>query len=219
MRGALVADMRLGLGTNNQRLREELEEITDRYADDRVGGQIGQITNLALKYPHSISLVKEAIPGRPETSRFNCYQHSFGLVDVEAVNRIMKEYPSVFPGCEFVQFLIDRRLHEISVEDAEDGDHVLYVGAHIEHAGRVREGAIESKWGLAHLWRHGVYEIPWRYGNTVRFFRHISQEDSVRAFLDYAAGRDVTRNLLPKSLPKSLPTAPERCRFTLRMPP
>lgn len=54
-----------------------------------------------------------------------------------------------------------------------------------------QEGAIESKWGKAHLWRHGVYEVPWRYGNTVRFFRHVSEEDSARAFLEYAGTQGV----------------------------
>jgi hypothetical protein len=184
--------MRIEFGTNDQRFRLELAQIVDRYIGDRAGDQIVQIAKLAPKYPHSICVVQEAIPGRQETFRFNCYQHSFSLVDIESVDRIMRTHGSVFPGREFVQFLIDTRLHEIFVEEAKDADHVIYAaGSRIEHAGIVSRGMIESKWGLAHLWCHRVYEVPWGYGNVVRVFSRFPQEDSVRAFLDYAAKRGV----------------------------
>jgi hypothetical protein len=71
---------------------------------------------------------------------------------------------------------------------------VYAAGSRIEHAGRVNKKAIESKWGLGHTWRHGLYEVPWRYGNVVRFFSHLSQEESVRAFLHYAARRGVVNS-------------------------
>lgn len=84
----------------------------------------------------------QATTGTAQTSQFNCYQHSFGLVDIESVTQIMKEYGYVFPGRDFVQFLIDTRLREISIDDARDADHVVYAGSEIEHAGKVKEGAI-----------------------------------------------------------------------------
>jgi hypothetical protein len=56
-------------------LREQLEEITDRYADDRVAEQIPRIAELNARFPHSISLLHAAIPDKPETFQFNCYQH------------------------------------------------------------------------------------------------------------------------------------------------
>lgn len=174
--------------TNNQQLREALDHVLDTYACDEVGDQIQQINNLAQRYPHSISLVHEAIPNKPETFSFNCYQHSFDLVNVEPVDRIMRTRPSVFPGREYVAFLIDNFLCEVRVQHAEDGDHVIYsTDLRIEHAGRISAGAIESKWGLMHLLRHGLYEVPSRYGNRVRFFTRLSQRDAVQAFLDFAA--------------------------------
>ncbi len=176
--------------TNNQQLREALDHILDRYACDEVGEQIQQIKNLAQKYPHSISLVHEAIPNKPETFSFNCYQHSFDLVNVEPVDRIMRTRPSVFPGREYVGFLIDNSLREIRVQDAQDGDHVIYsADLRIEHAGKIRAGAIESKWELMHLLRHPLYEVPSRYGNKVRFFTRLPQRDAVQAFLDFAAAK------------------------------
>jgi hypothetical protein len=172
-------------------LRELLEEITDRYADDRVAEQIPQIAELNARFPHSISLLQSAIRDQPETFQFNCYQHSFGLARAESVARIMKEYWHVFPGREFAEFLLNTRLEEIRADNARDGDHVIYAGSEIEHAGIVRGERIESKWGLGHLWRHGVYEVPLRYGNHVRYFRRLTSETCVGAFLEYAAERGV----------------------------
>src|SRR5258708_39393439 len=99
--------------TNNQQLREALDEILGRYTCDEVGEQIQQIKNLAERYPHSITLVDQAIPGKPETFQFNCYQHSFDLVNVDSVNQIMRTSRSVFPGRQFVASLIDNLLQEI----------------------------------------------------------------------------------------------------------
>jgi hypothetical protein len=178
--------MPLQWGANNRPLRDELDKITDDYSDsdERLGEQIDLVTRLALKYNASISLVRETKPGEP---LFTCYQHSFSLAGVESVTRIMDENWHVRLGREFIQYLVDRWLYEISIEDAKDEDHVLYIGSQIEHAGKVAQDAVESKWGRAHLWRHGVFEVPLRYGDTVRFFRHISQDDAIQAFHEYAA--------------------------------
>ena len=187
--------MPLEWGANNRPLREELDKIIEDYADsdDRLGEQIDLITRLASKYHASTSLVRETRPGGP---LFSCYQHSFGLIDVESVTRIMDENWHITLGRQFVQYLVDTRLDEISIEDAKDGDHVLYIGSQIEHAGKVAQDAVESKWGKAHLWRHGVFEVPLRYGNTVRFFRQISQEESIQAFHQYARGHGAVGNSL-----------------------
>jgi hypothetical protein len=112
--------MRIEFRTNDQRFREELGRIVNSYIGDRAHEQIERIAKLALKHPHSISVVQEAIPGRQETFRLNCYQHSFDLANVEPVNRIMKEYGSIFPGRDFVKFVIDTRLHEISVNESKE---------------------------------------------------------------------------------------------------
>jgi hypothetical protein len=188
--------MSLLAGTNNQPLREALDEITKRYVNDNVAEQIPEIASLASTYPHTITLVCEAIPDKPETFQFNCYQYSFDLANVESVKRIMKNYSSVYPGREFVQFLIERRLEEISGDEANDQDHIIYsAGMQSEHAGKVFEGAIESKWGLMHLWRHDVFEVPWHYGNNVRFFRHLPQSESVQAFSTLPPHEDPTRKM------------------------
>jgi hypothetical protein len=183
-----ILAMPLQWGANNRPLRVELDKITEDYADsdDRLSEQIDLVTRLALKYNASISLVRETKPGEPP---FSCYQHSFSLVGVESIKRIMDENWHITLGRQFIQYLVDTRLDEIFIEHAKDGDHVLYIGAQIEHAGRVAQDGVESKWGRAHLWRHGVFEVPLRYGDTVSFFRHISQDVAIQAFHEYAAIR------------------------------
>jgi hypothetical protein len=176
--------MPLKWGANNRLLREELEKIIEDYADsaERLVEQVGLIMSLGMKYDASISLVRETKPG----PFFTCYQHSFSLADVESVTRIMDDNWQVRLGREFIQYLVDTRLEEVSIGNAKEGDHVLYLSSQIEHAGKVDQGAVESKWGRAHLWHHGVFEVPLRYGDTVKFFHHIPQEDSVQAFHEYA---------------------------------
>jgi len=84
-----------------------------------------------------------------------------------------------------VQSLIELLLQEVGPEQAEEGDHVLYFGQQLEHAGKVCAGMVESKWGKGHLWQHGVYEVPQRYGDIVRFFRQVSREDAIAAFREF----------------------------------
>jgi hypothetical protein len=171
--------MPLEWGTNNRLLREELSRITENYADSdqHLAEQVGLITRLAAKYLCSVSLVRET---KASELPFTCYQHAFSLMGAE--------YMRFSWGRVFVQYLVETRLDEISIEEAAEQDYVLYSNAQIEHAGKVVQDAIESKWGKAHLWRHGLFEVPWHYGNTVKFFRHISEEETVQAFQEYAKG-------------------------------
>lgn len=109
-------------------------------------------------------------------------------MNVDSVTQVMRRRRSVFPGRQFVASLIDNLLQEIRPENAQDGDHVVYYsGSTIEHAGRVKTGAVESKSGLMHLLRHGLFEVPMRYGNKVRFFHRLPQAEAIRAFLQYAS--------------------------------
>jgi|HubBroStandDraft_2_1064218.scaffolds.fasta_scaffold04999_8 hypothetical protein len=188
--------MGLEIGKHNRSLREELQQIITKYtgdsAEDHVGLQVRLVASLAEKYKHSISLVEQGIPGTPEIYTV-CYRHSFGLAKVGLVDRLLKCY-NVETGREFAGFIIGR-LHEIPPDDTHDGDHIIYSTAdQIEHAGNVEGGLIESKWGKAHRWRHGVYEVPLSYGDIVRFYRHLPHEDAVSGFLDYAR----TKGINPK---------------------
>jgi len=134
--------MSIKMGTNNAELREELSKITEPADAPELKAQIEKVAKLALKYPHSISLLQENVPGAPV---FNCYQYSFGANVFFKVG-IRK----VAPGRDFAQFLVDHYLHETEAADVENGDHVFYASSHINHAGKVHEEAVESKWGTGH---------------------------------------------------------------------
>lgn len=166
--------MTVTLGINDNTLRQRLDEITKDADEIELKNQIEQVEMLALEHSHSITLIKENVPGSPT---FTCYGFSFGLVGVH-INSVILRYP----GRDFVESLIGLLLQEVNPEQAEDGDHVLYFVQQLEHAGKVQGTMVESKWGKGHLWRHGVYEVPQKYGDTVRFFRQISHEEAVAAF-------------------------------------
>lgn len=133
---------------------------------------------LAREIPHSVKLLEENIPG---TAPFNCYQYAFGIRDVRLRAGILQ----IFPGRDFVQYLVDHYLKEVELQNVQDGDYVLYSGSQIEHGGKIQSGMIESKWGTGHIWRHNVYDVPADYGDMVRFFQRLFREDILRAALDF----------------------------------
>jgi hypothetical protein len=45
---------------------------------------------------------------------------------------------------------------------------------------------VRSKWGMVHLWRHVLQEVPAGYGDRVRFFQRLPAERCVELFLEYA---------------------------------
>jgi len=172
-------------GTNDQSLRGELDRIAEDYAgsDEHIVMQIGLVESLTSKYHHTITLVRARVPGERV---FTCYQYSLSVHNSKEVQYAMLLNASLFFGRDFMKYLIDTRLKEITIQDANDGDHVVYSNASIQHAGKVVAGKVESKWGRAHLWSHSVFEVPQNYGNTVQFFSRIDQEVAVDAFLEYA---------------------------------
>jgi hypothetical protein len=170
--------MSLILGINNHALRNQLAEITKPADAVELKAQVQQMVNLTLTHPHTVTLRGKNIPGSP---RFNCYQYSFGIADV----RVRDDFLEAFPGRDFAQFVVEHHLKEVGPEDAEDGGHILYSAIQIVHARKVQAGAIESKWGTGHVWRHGVYEVPEYYGDTVRFYRHFSRESVLQALDEY----------------------------------
>ena len=85
-------------------------------------------------------------------------------------------------------------MDQIDSKEVEDGDVVVYSDdGVVKHAGRVQDGMIVSKWGTAHLWWHRLYEVPLRYGSTVKFFKALASTDSELAFLHYAEEKLGTR--------------------------
>lgn len=93
----------------------------------------------------------------------------------------------MFPNAEFVAYLTPKWLKGVRPSDVADGDVVVYYSGDVaRHAGRVHTGSIISKWGTAHVWRHGLFEVPAAYGNRARFFQPLARSQAEDAFREYA---------------------------------
>jgi hypothetical protein len=169
-------------------LRKLLGRATgdDGWIGSQVGRQIEYVESLRATHDHSIVLVQAAIPERPQTFRFNCFQFALALVDPpDEVVRVCDD--AIYPNSSFVAYLVDNELAQVAAEHSDDGDIIVYASEEkITHAGRINGDAIVSKWGGAHTWMHGVFEVPDRYGSNVRFFRALTRNEAVGAFLAYA---------------------------------
>jgi hypothetical protein len=56
------------------------------------------------------------------------------------------------------------------------------------HAGKFSNYKVISKWGdgVTQIWKHGLWEVPSDYGDTVRVFRPLSEEQAVEAYIEWA---------------------------------
>lgn len=178
---------------SNSRLREELQGITDKYIGHLVGQQIKLIAELSSRYNHSIRLKGEAKLGMPKTFRYNCYQYAFDTITSPQIEKIASIHQSIFPNSEFIIFLIRNGiLREINWEDRRNGDIIIYfANTKPAHAGKINSDKIISKWGLAHLWEHNIYEVPISYGTEFKIFSRVDSNLCVSSFIEYAKSKGV----------------------------
>ena len=68
------------------------------------------------------------------------------------------------------------------------GSLVVYLeSGRVRHIGRLRAvDLVESKWGVGHLYRHGLFEVPASYGTEVRHFAPISRDQTIDEYVEYA---------------------------------
>ena len=53
------------------------------------------------------------------------------------------------------------------------------------HAGVWSGTRVRSKWGTAHLWQHGLFEVPESYGDDVAFYVRPAREVVLAEFKRY----------------------------------
>jgi hypothetical protein len=177
---------------DNPNLRSELDRIVCVYVGDSVGQQIPMIAALMLRFGHDIRLEAEAIPNDARSWKYTCFQHAFELVDPpKLIVKIANLNREIYPNAEFVTFLATNVLSAVVPPDQVADDDVVVYSSEGKpmHAGRCRSGRVVSKWGSMHLWQHRLFEVPLRYGSTVHFYRSISREESVDAFIEYAESK------------------------------
>ena len=171
-------------------LRKKLAQITSQNIGHNISKQIDLIKNIGIS--HSIILKQEAIVGKPETFQFNCFMYVMDVTNCPSIEKIMKDYPAIFIGSDFMKYLIQNRLQKINLSDKREGDIIIYFSNNKpEHAGKIFSNRITSKWGTGHMWEHEIFETPQTYGDTYVIFKSISGQEALNCFLAYAKAKGV----------------------------
>ncbi len=78
-------------------------------------------------------------------------------------------------------------------DDRRESDAIVvyFAGALAKHFGKIEDNRIVSKWGgVGHAWKHGPFEVPLSYGETVKFSNGQIDEHVLRKVLEtYSRGR------------------------------
>jgi len=162
-------------------LRTLVWEITENGAPDT---HPKLIEELKEEYAHTIEIV---VPPAP-IHRFTCAVHAFGLIGNQDYEGIVMAAPKhVFAGTGFVQRLIDSGTLE-PLTKPQNGDLVVYRSAgDIKHIGRMLSpDRVESKWGIGHLYRHALLEVPANYGDAFELFKGVDVNTVLDAFVEFA---------------------------------
>lgn len=148
------------------------------------------ISELRGSIAHSIRLAPPDLTPDVPLRSYNCFEFAFGLAGDPDVAQISRLLPSTCCNTDFAAYLIDTAvLAPISAPSA--GDLVLYRDFQcFMHAGVVQPGSILSKWGVGHLWLHGLWEVPAIYGDTTGFFRVRVGSNVAGRFLRFARQRE-----------------------------
>lgn len=167
--------------SENGALRKALQRVAEECV---LSKHALEIAALASRHPHSIKLVEES---HSDPNGFNCFMHALGISELPSAFVQVAMYHNLFPDSGFVAHLIATQLVENDAPMPSNGDIVVYFEPPSpKHAGLFCNGLIESKWGIGHLWQHGVLEIPWSYGQAFRFFRPIGRQAVLDDFAKYA---------------------------------
>jgi len=144
-----------------------------------------KIEEIRLSHPHSVNYCDE------QPSRGVCLPYALSLLGEPNYERlaaiaIAVGHTGVFVGTDLAGWLLDGRLTEIS---QREGALVLYFKYELwAHAGRViRPGRVRSKWGECPVYEHGTWEVPCRYGDSVRYFEMPPRD----LFQEYAASKGI----------------------------
>ena len=169
---------------NNQKmLRKRLKQLTDN-CDTSIHHELLVVLSGEIK--NTIRLLDSEHP----IDRYTCIVYVFNLVDdPEYVEIASFGIGRVFAGPEFVSFLLSNNyIERINENEASAEDIIIYFDqSEIKHAGKIKAKCrIVSKWGIGHLYEHGIFEVPEQYGGEVRFYRQLPKEEVLDYFVEFA---------------------------------
>lgn len=112
---------------------------------------------------------------------FNCVMYAFNF-RLEMPTNVFGRY---YANTEYLKYLIDNQhLIEVSEQDLAHGDYCVYsFEDKLTHIGVLSaERLIKSKWGMGHIFEHPIEQCPISYGNTVKFYKQITEDDALDHF-------------------------------------
>ena len=133
-----------------------------------------KIVQLATRYPRAFI---EAMPQISQKNQiFNCFMHVLNLVDRVEPNIYREDNKKwrFFIDSSFFRKLYGTDIESgISIDQLEPNDLVVYYkGQQKMHVGRyIAPNLVESKWGIGPLFRHGLWDVPKSYGETLKYFK------------------------------------------------
>ena len=162
-------------------LRTRLRDVTENGMPESHPRLIEQ---LRAMYAHTI----EVVPSPAPIDRYTCAMYAFDLVeDEEYRNIVLAARGPVYASTGFVQRLIDHGTLE-PLDQPLAGALVIYrLNGAVTHIGRmISRDRIESKWGIGHLYRHALLEVPSQYGDELEFYAAIDADAALDELADFA---------------------------------
>ena len=167
-------------------LRELLQQITHEAV---VATHAPRIEEVRAQFGHAITV----LTAEGDNRRYNCVMYGLGI-ELDREYFVMSTYcpEEVHASMGFLQFLYDEG-DLIERQDCVLGCLVVYSkDGHFLHIGQaVDDGRVRSKWGIGHLYEHGLLEAPASYGTEIRFFEPVDRETVLNAFYQYAQQKGV----------------------------
>jgi len=169
-------------------LRQRLQEMTD--VQD-VSQHPMLLECISRDYPNSIRIVESEHP----IDRYTCVMHVFDFTEKPEYLAIADYgFGRVFAGADFARWLIaNGHLVEVPSANAQTGDLVAFFKeGKFKHVGLLQpNGRVVSKWGIGHLYDHGLLEVPESYGSEIRFFKGLSYDEAYDRFAQFAEQKGI----------------------------
>ena len=164
-------------------VRAELHRITTEVVGaGRLAEQADAVLAAAARNGLAIRLVERADPDEV----FNCFRHALQLRELPDAVITLCEICGAGLKSDFMRVLIAKRLTHREDAHVREGDLVVYFDQEgITHAGVIRSSLVESKWGMGHVWRHRLFEVPSAYGERVQFFEPLSPDLVLEEFISH----------------------------------
>jgi hypothetical protein len=173
-------------------LRVALEQLLCDTADTDISPQVDLVRRLRNKHPHTIEIVQLVRNEDPSSWNYGCFEFALGLNNLPVGDRLRSIKYEEHRGRilrNFVDWICEKELiRKCAIDQAIDGDMVLYSDRRLglRHAGLVRENNVVSKWGLGHLWRHRLWEIPTSYGDSAQTYTASEPSQVIAALKEFA---------------------------------